>query len=106
MICTEIPCHAQRDDECSESQDEHMPRSPQVESTDAGHKSICHRQVEHPPQDVHRRRRQAYPGGRCKRGLERHARHAVPQVGYRVREEGPTEEVRYVVIPECRHFLQ
>lgn len=54
MKFPKMPCQHQGDDKCPEAQDDRMPRSPHVESTDTGHQDVSHNQVEHPPQDVDR----------------------------------------------------
>ena len=55
MKFAEMTRQPEGNDKCPHSQDKHMPSFPQVESTNANHQTISHYQVEHPPQDVHRR---------------------------------------------------
>jgi hypothetical protein len=101
MKLTKSPCEHQGGKQCSNSQGNHMTRSPQIESTNPDNQSVSHGQVEHPPQDVHRRRRQAFSRGRSKRALERKTRDAVDQVRDRVGEESSAEEVGDKMIPVC-----
>jgi hypothetical protein len=53
---TEMPCQVERHEEQTECQDGHMPDLAQVETTNADDQSIGHCQVQHPPEDVYRRR--------------------------------------------------
>ena len=55
----EHECH----DQYSEPQDHDVLRLPKLEPANAGHQYITHNQIEHSPQDVDHRRRQALPGG-------------------------------------------
>ena len=78
-----------------------MLRLPQIEPANAGHQHVSHNQIEHSPQNIDHRRRQALAGRRCERALERAARNAVHQMWDRVGEKSPTEEVSDQVIPAC-----
>ena len=85
-----MPGEHQRHQQDSDRHDEHMPRAPEVESTDASQQDIRHGQVKQAPEDVDRRRRQTLAGWRREGALKRVAGDAVDQVGDCVGQENAT----------------
>src|SRR5664279_32300 len=99
MEATECPGAHERHQQDTGPEGEHVPGLAQLEAPDAADEQVSHGEVEESPQDVDRGGREAFPGRRCERALERVSRDSVAEMRERVRKKSAPEEVGYVVVP-------
>jgi hypothetical protein len=75
----------ERHDKDARPEAKDVPGLFQVEIADAADEQIGDGEVEKSPEDIHPRRRQAYPGWGRKGALEGIARNPIPEMGKRIR---------------------
>src|SRR5579872_4566799 len=99
MKAAEMPCRMHADEECASRKGKNITDRFQVKIADAHYEKVAGHNVEESPQNIHCRRRKAFPGRFCEGSLEGPSHGAAYNMRNGVGQENSPKEVRHEMKP-------